>query len=53
MIEMSVVVFILVVVLFLVIAFAAFFVGMLGGMYYQRNEDEKRFNSTGIFKLEK
>ena len=52
MIEMSVVVFILVVVLFLALAVAAFFVGTLGGMYYQRNEDEKRFNSTEVAKFE-
>ena len=52
MIEMNVVIFILMVVLFLVIAFAAFLVGALGGMYYQKDEDEKKFNSTEVAKFE-
>lgn len=52
MIEMSVVVFILMVVLFLALAFAAFVVGIIGGMYYQKDEDEKNSNSTEIIKFE-
>lgn len=52
MIEMSVVVFILMVVLFLVIAFAAFLVGVFAGAYTVQNEDEKKSNSTEIIKFE-
>ena len=52
MIEMNFVVFILMVVLFLAFAFATFIVGAFAGTVYQREEDEKRINSTEIFKLE-
>lgn len=52
MIEMSVVVFILMVVLFLVIAFAAFLVGVFAGAYAVQNENEKKFNSTEVAKFE-
>lgn len=52
MIEMSVVVFILMVVLFLVIAFAAFLVGVFAGAYAVQYENEKKFNSTEVAKFE-
>lgn len=52
MIEMNVVAFILMVVLFLALAVAAFLVGALGGMVYQKDEDEKKSNSTEIIKFE-
>ena len=52
MIEMSVVVFILMVVLFLVIAFAAFVVGVFAGAYAVQSENEKKFNSTEVAKFE-
>ena len=52
MIEMNVVVFILMVVLFLALAAATFLVGVFAGMVHQKDEDEERLNSTKIFKLE-
>ena len=52
MIEMNVVVFILMVVLFLALVVATFVVGALAGVIYQKKEDETRLNSTEIFKLE-
>ena len=52
MIEMNVVVFILMVVLFLALAVVAFAMGVLGGIVYQKNEDEKKSNSTDIIKFE-
>lgn len=52
MIEMSVVVFILMVVLFLVIAFAAFLVGVFAGAYAVQSENEKKFSSTEVAKFE-
>lgn len=52
MIEMSVVVFILMVVLFLVIAFAAFVAGIFAGAYTVQSEHEKKLNSTEVAKFE-
>lgn len=52
MIEMSILVFVLMVVLFLVIAFAAFLVGVFAGAYAVQSENEKKFNSTEVAKFE-
>lgn len=52
MIEMNIASFILLVVLILALVVGAFALGAIGGMFYQKDEDEKKSNSTEITKFE-
>lgn len=52
MIEMSVVVFILMIVLFLALVVAAFAVGVFAGLYMEMNTRTRESDSTDIIKFE-